>query len=141
MNQSLTALHTKLNWQINELSLHLHATEKESVTVRHQIEELEQQINQTCISPLIINPELEINKLNFLTQQQEKKDELTMILKNHQAVETKLKDKLQRVNTELKMLERYIERERLDHQRQQKKIQENALDEWAIQKRKPYENQ
>lgn len=141
MNQSLTALHTKLTWQINELSLHLHATEKESVTVKHQIEELEQQINQICISPLIINPELEINKLNFLTRQQEKKDELTMILKNHQAVETKLKDKLQRVNTELKILERYIERERLDHQRQQKKIQENALDEWAIQKRTPYENQ
>lgn len=135
MNQSLTALHTKLNWQISELSMHLQVAEKESVAVMQQIEALEQQINQTCISPLIINPELEINKLNFLTQQQERKDELVMILKNHRVVEAKLKEKLQRVNTELKMLERYMEREHLAQQEQQQKIQEKALDEWAIQKR------
>lgn len=135
MNQSLTALMTRLNWQNNELSVHLQAVENESQLVRKQIKDLEEKINQSCISSLIINPDLEINRLNFLTQQQEKKDELLMILKNHQALEQKLKDKLQRVKTELKMLEQYIEREQLLLKEQQIKAQEHMLEEWVLQKR------
>ena len=136
MNQSLTALMTRLTWQNNELSIHLQAAETESQTVLQQIQVLEQKINESCIASVNINPELEINKLNFLTQQQEKKEELLMILKNHQALEAKLKDKLLRIKTELKMLEQYMEREEHAARQHQMKSQENSLEEWVLQKRK-----
>ena len=135
MNQSLNALMTKLNWQQNELTLHVQAAESESLKVVQQLKDLEQKLNQSCVAPLIINPEFEINRLNYITQQHEKKEELEMILKSHQALETKLKDKLQRIKTELKMLEKYLEREKRKQQEQQNKMQEQALDEWVIQKR------
>lgn len=135
MNQSLSALLTRLTWQNNELAIHLQAAEQESLIVMQQIKELEQKIEHSCIPPRIINPELEINKLNFLTQQQEKKEELLMILRNHQALITKLKDKLQRIKTELKMLEQYVEREQQTHNEELLKAQEQALDEWVLQNR------
>lgn len=136
MSQTLTALMTRLNWQNNELSIHLQAAENESRIVMQQIQELEYTINQSCITSMSINPELEINKLNFLTQQQEKKDELVMILKNHQALEAKLKDKLLRIKTEIKMLEQYMEREQQASRQHQIKSQEDALEEWVLQNRK-----
>jgi hypothetical protein len=135
MNQSLSALLTRLTWQNNELAIHLQAAEQESLIVIQQIKELEQKIEHSCIPPRIINPELEINKLNFLTQQQEKKEELLMILRNHQALITKLKDKLQRIRTELKMLEQYVAREQQTHNEELHKAQEQALDEWVLQNR------
>ncbi|CAM2806706.1 hypothetical protein [Legionella worsleiensis] len=136
MSKTLKALMTRLNWQTNEVSLELHNTEHESRMVEQQIKELEQKISQTCITSININPELEINKLNFLTQQQEKKEELQMILKNHQTLEAKLKEKLLRIKTELKMLERYLEREEQTAKKHQVKAQENALEEWVLQQRK-----
>ncbi|KTD35299.1 hypothetical protein Lmor_0746 [Legionella moravica] len=136
MSQTLTALMTRLTWQNNELSIHLQAAEDESRIVMQQILELEHTINQSCITSMSINPELEINKLNFLTQQQEKKDELVMILKNHQALEAKLKDKLLRIKTEIKMLEQYMEREQDASRQHQIKSQEGALEEWVLQNRK-----
>lgn len=135
MNQSLSALMTRLTWQNNELTIHLQAAEQESFIVMQQIKELEQKTEHSCIPPHIINPELEINKLNFLTQQQEKKEELLMILRNHQALITKLKDKLQRIKTELKMLEQYVAREQQTHNEELLKSQEQALDEWVLQNR------
>lgn len=135
MNQSLSALMTRLTWQNNELTIHLQAAEQESLIVMQQIKELEQNLEHSSIPPRIINPELEINKLNFLTQQQEKKEELMMILRNHQAVITKLKDKLQRIKTELKMLEQYTEREQQTLNEQLLKTQEQALEEWVLQNR------
>lgn len=135
MNHSLTALMTKLTWQYNELGAHLQAAERESFKVTQQLQELEQKLNQSCVAPIIINPDFEINRLNFITQQHEKKEELAMNLKTHQTLETTLKDKVQRVKTELKMLEKYLDRERRTQQEQQRKAQEHALDEWVIQKR------
>ncbi|MCL9682636.1 hypothetical protein [Legionella maioricensis] len=141
MNQSLTALMTKLNWQRTELNTHLQSVENESGKVKLQLEELEQKLNQSCVTPFLINPELEINRLNFIAQLNEQKETLGLILKKHQALEIKLKDKLHRTKTELKMLERYLEREQHNQQGQQKKIHEHSLDEWVIQKRNRYENQ
>jgi hypothetical protein len=135
MNQSLNALMTKLNWQKNELELHLQAAESESLKLLEQLKEIEQTLNKSCSTPLIINPEFEINRLNYITQQHIQKEDLGLILKNHQALETKLKDKLQRTKTELKMLEKYLARESLKQIELQNKMQEQALDEWVIQKR------
>lgn len=133
MNQSLSALMTRLNWQKNELTSHLEAAEQESILVSQQIKELEQKIEKACIVPAVINPELEINKLSFLAQQQNKKDELTMIWGNHQILITKLKEKLQRIKIEQKMLEQYRDREHQTNQEQLLKTQEQALEEWVLQ--------
>ena len=73
MNQSLNALMTKLNWQHNELSMHLQAAENESLKVIKQLQELEQKLNQSGVAPLIINPEFEINRLNFIPNSRKKR--------------------------------------------------------------------
>lgn len=135
MNQPLNALMSKLNWQLNELNLHLHESQTQSQSLTAQIQAIDGLINQARPKSLVINPELEMNRLNFMTQEANKKDELSAELKNHQDVESKLKEKIQRVKTELKMLEKYLEREESSHHEQQKKAHDNALDEWVIQKR------
>jgi predicted nucleic acid-binding Zn-ribbon protein len=134
MNQPLNALMRKLNWQLNELNLHLHESQTQSQSLTEQIQEIDDHINQARPKPLVINPDLEMSRLNFMTQEANKKDELSAELKNHQDVESKLKEKIQRVKTELKMLEKYLEREESSHNEQQKKAHDNALDEWVIQK-------
>ncbi len=135
MNQPLNALMRKLNWQLNELNLHLHESQTQSQSLTEQIQAIDDHINQARPKPLVINPDLEMSRLNFMTQEANKKDELSAELKNHQDVESKLKEKIQRVKTELKMLEKYLEREESSHNEQQKKAHDNALDEWVIQKR------
>ncbi|CEG57448.1 hypothetical protein [Legionella fallonii] len=142
MNQSLNALMTKLAWQRNELHTHLHAVDNESIKVKQQLEEIEQQVNQSSTrSSTEINPELEISRLNFITLLQQQKEELMGALKNHQALESKLKDKLQRVMTEIRMLEKYLDREQHSQRKQQEKVQEQHLEEWVIQRRNTYEDQ
>ncbi|MFI4918186.1 MAG: hypothetical protein ACHP65_01370 [Legionellales bacterium] len=134
MNHSLTALMTKLTWQKNELDLHLQAAQMQALQVQQELQKLEHESQQLCVAPLIINPEFEINRLNFTSQQQEKKNQLSMVLKDHSAVEQKLTDKLQRVHTELKMLEKYLHREEQVAKREQQKIQEHAMDEFGLRK-------
>ena len=135
MSHPLQAMMVKLNWQLNELNLHLHEAQRQIQAVEQQIEEIDQHMNQTGLKSLLINPEFEINRLNFITQQQEMKIELITVLKDHHDVEAKLNDKILRVKTELKMLEKYLDREALSQKEQQKKVQDNAMDEWVIQRR------
>lgn len=135
MNQPLNALMSKLNWQLNELNLHLHEAQTQSQSLTNKIQAIDEHLNQARPKSLVINPELEMSRLNFATQEANKKDELITELKNHQDVEDKLKEKIQRVKTELKMLEKYLKREESSHNEQQKKAHDNALDEWVIQKR------
>lgn len=135
MNKSLNALMTKLNWQLNELNLHLHEAQNQIKQLTQQIQAIDEHIDKARMNSLVINPELEISRLNFVTQQQEQKDDLFTALKNHQEVEKKLNDKIQRLKIELKMLEKYMEREAASQKEQQEKTQANAMDEWVIQKR------
>ncbi|USQ13091.1 flagellar FliJ family protein [Legionella lytica] len=134
MNKSLAALMTKLNWQLNELNLQLHEVQNQLEKVRQEMESLDKQIQQAGINSLTINPDFEINRLNFITQRHEKKEELNMALKQHQDTERSVQEKMQRIKTELKMLEKYLEREQTERQEQQKKAENNALDEWVIQR-------
>lgn len=57
-----------------------------------------------------------------------------MTLKQHQDTEQNVEEKMQRIKTELKMLEKYLEREQAELKEQQKKAENNALDEWVIQR-------
>lgn len=135
MNPSLKALMTKLTWQKNELSMQLKAIEEETSSLKQMLFEVEQTLSQASRSSLIINPEFEINRLNFITHHHEHKEQIEHSLKNQAHKELQVKDKIKRVSTELKVLEQYIEREALKaHQVAQKKA-EQAMDEWVIQKR------
>jgi len=135
MNHSLSALMTKLKWQQNDLIAQINILEKQAQIVRQQIQEVEEQIDKASINPLIVLPEFEINRLNFITQQQDKKEGLLATLRNHNALQSTLNAKLHRIKTEINMLEKYLQREDLTHKEQQRKAQDNALDEWIIQKK------
>ncbi len=111
MNKSLTTLMSKLNSQRHELDSNLSAAQHKRQELVYQIQQIEEQINQTGPNSLTINPAIEINRLNFITQQQEKKEAATRELKNNQEIENKLKEKSKRVAMELKMLAHYLERE------------------------------
>lgn len=135
MNPSLNALTTKLNWQLNELHLHLQEAQNQAQAVMQQMQKIDEQIGHAKLNSLLINPDLEINRLNFVMQQQEKKEILAAQMKSHQDLEHKLEEKIQRLKTELKMLEKYMAREELIQKEQQNKAQDNAMDEWVIQKK------
>ncbi|AWN74605.1 hypothetical protein LEAN103870_14145 [Legionella anisa] len=111
MNKSLTTLMSKLNEQLNELNLNVHTVLRKKQEFEQQIQQIEERINQTTPGSLTINPTIEINRLNFITQQQEKKEALILDLKNYQDIENKLKEKIKRVKIELNMLMHYLERE------------------------------
>ncbi|MCW8399926.1 hypothetical protein OQJ26_14125 [Legionella sp. PATHC038] len=111
MNKSLVSLINKLNKQFNDLDLHLHAVQHQKQELEHQIQHIEEQINQIVPNSLSMNPEIEINWLNFLMQQQEKKEAMTLDLKNCQELQSKLHEKITRVKMELKMIEHYLQRE------------------------------
>lgn len=135
MNNTLSALMTKLTWQQDELILHLQTSENKSQELLLQIQKIEQELHDNTFGSLIINPELEINRLNFITQKHKTKDELACILQDQQLLQIKLKDKLQRVKTELKMLEKYLEKQAVAEKIQYLQSQQNAMDEWVLQKR------
>lgn len=122
MNKSLTTLLSKLNSQRNELDSNLSAAQHKRQELEYQIQQIEEQINQTGPNSLIINPAIEINRLNFITQQQEKKEAATRELKNNQEIENKLKEKINRVAMELKMLAHYLEREESNQKEDSKLI-------------------
>ncbi|MCW8471792.1 hypothetical protein OQJ19_14215 [Fluoribacter gormanii] len=111
MNQSLTSLIDKLNRQLRELDLNLFATQFKQHELEQQIQQTKEHINQKSTNSLTINPVTEINWLNFITQQQEKIEAITLDLKNLQDIENKLKDKIKRIKMELKMLANYLERQ------------------------------
>ncbi|CAM3154312.1 Uncharacterised protein [Legionella steigerwaltii] len=113
MNESLSSLINKLNRQFHELDLHLQTVQHQKQELVQQIQQIEKQINQTVPNSLTMNPAVEINWLNFIMQQQEKKEATTLELKNYFALENKLKEKITRVKMELKMIENYLQREEI----------------------------
>ncbi|KTD67895.1 hypothetical protein Lste_1053 [Legionella steelei] len=116
MNESLNILISKLNRQLNEFDVHLHTVRHQKQELELHFQQIEERINQPVSNSLIVNPVSEINWLNFITQQQEKKEVVTLDLKNCQDLENKLEEKITRVQKELKMIEHYLEREEM-HQK------------------------
>ncbi|WP_454781047.1 hypothetical protein [Legionella sp. WA2022007384] len=116
MNPSLTSLIDKLNRQLHELDLDLYSAQCKKQELEEQIQHIEEQVNESTHS-LIVNPVTEISWLNFITQQQEKKEAITLDLKNYQDIENKLKEKIKRTKMELKMLANYLERRPTNQQK------------------------
>ena len=135
MSTSLNALLTQLNWQKNEIALQINIIDKECNQLAQHIEHLDNKLNEVCPRSKIINPELEISRLNFMLQQQEEKRIIAERLKQQEIQKDQLHHKMQRIKTELKMLELYLTRKQQQLQHEQTKAEEFALDEWVLQKR------
>ncbi|MDP3269463.1 MAG: hypothetical protein Q8M40_10490 [Legionella sp.] len=136
MNPSFKALTILLDWQYNDLIGKLYTVQQESLTLQQQILKIETKLNQRTPINSIINPEFEISKFNFFTQQQAQKAELTLLLNEQKKLETTLSDQILQTKRELKLLAKHTEREQLNHKQHQRVTQEKALDEWVIQMRK-----
>ena len=134
-NGSLNALLTKLSWQKIEVSEQLQVAEQECLRLQEEIAALEQQLNYAHMPSKLINPEWEINRLNFNLRVQEQKSVLDASLKEQRELSLVLQNKMQRIKTELKILEQYLSRKTIELGQEQKKQEENALEEWVIQKR------
>lgn len=135
MSKTLQALRTKLTWQNNELHLQVQAAETETQVLHEQIKALQDKINQSCSATKLINPEVEISRMNFMMQQQQEKDDLLLTLKNHRQQEEALKNKVQRIKSELKMLEQYLLKQQQQQQHEHRKAAEHSLEEWVVQKK------
>lgn len=135
MNSPLTALLTQLNWQKNDILFQLNALEKECTYLIQQIEKLDIKLTETFSNSKIINPDLEISRLNYTLQIQEEKRGLAEHLKTQEQQKDKLHNKMQRIKTEMKMLERYFAKKQQQELNEQSKTEELTLDEWALQKR------
>lgn len=135
MSSALNALTTQLTWQKNEVTFELTAAEQEEQALEQQLKEFNLKLAQSSSSSQFINPELEINRMNFVMQLQQQKAEILSLLKAQQELIAKLNEKLQRIKNELKMLERYLERKEELAQRNQRKSEEQSVEEWVLQKR------
>ena len=135
MTPQLQALTTQLNWQKNEVMNQLASIEKEHQALRHEITELEQQLEQNYSRGLVINPELEINRLHFLTHLQEKKLQLQSISNEQQEIISNLGQQIKKIKTELKRLELYLTCQKHEQRLEQRKEEEQAVEEWIIQRR------
>ncbi len=132
MSVALNALMTKLNWKKQELDLALKKVENDSITIIEQMKTIESNLNQSTPKSLMINPELEMNRLNFMMIEQEKIAQLTLALNELNDTKKRIKDSLIRINTERKMLEKYLENKKSDAVKQEQKHQEHRMDEWAL---------
>lgn len=132
MSTSLNALMTKLTWQQQELLTNLQDAESTTHSLKQHIQDLESKINQSTTTMTIINPEFEINRLNFIIQEQEKKEQLHIHLRDNLTLEQQLREKFQRIKTELKMLEKYLQKKQDIQFMKDQKTQEQALEEWAL---------
>jgi hypothetical protein len=135
MSGSLNALLTKLSWQKIEVSEQLHHSEQEGLRLNEDISALNQQLNYAHAPSKLINPDWEINRLNFNLHVQEEKSALEASLKEQQELCEILNQKMLRIKTELKVLEQYLSRKTTELCQEQKKQEEQALEEWVIQKR------
>lgn len=133
MSTSLNALLTQLKWQKNELDQYIRDIEVEQVTLESELSVVVQKINQSYSKSAHINPELEVNKLQFVMQQQQYKDELQAQLKTQDTQKKSLDTQLQRIKTELKMLEKYLLKHQQQQQYKQQKAEEQHLEEWVLQ--------
>lgn len=137
MNKTLDALMTKLNWQLSELGQNLLSIEQQLATLEQQCAEIQQNLVKACAISAFIIPEREIARLHYQMHQQIQHDELNNRKSALLAQQATLNAQKIRLNTELKMLEKYQENQLKNTQRQMMLMQQNFSDEWVLQHREP----
>lgn len=136
MNKGLTALMTKLTWQCNGIDQELQTLSRQLAAIEQQIQEITARVAKASVSPSVIIPEREIAGLHFIMAQQQQLDQLhsnrTELLSQQDSL---LKKKI-RLNTELKMLEKYLENQQKDLDKKELTQRQHQADEWVLQRRK-----
>lgn len=102
MSAPINALLTQLSWEENEVLSCISTAEQKQQSIQHRMHELERALHQSVSSSIIINPELEINRMNFMMQLHQQKDQLHIQLREQQEITIKLQQKMLRIKTELK---------------------------------------
>lgn len=132
MNKTLSALMTKLQWQLNELTQQLLAIDQDMTLVDEKRQLNLNKLFEASATPKFILPEREIAGLHFIMAQQQQLDDLNNQLTTLQSLHNTLSSKKIRLSTELKMLEK--------HQANQLKIkahtaqitEQKKADEWVL---------
>lgn len=135
MNKTLTALMTKIQWQLAGIQQQLQSLEQQISTLDSQLNAAEQKIAGASRTPQVIIPEREIAGLHFIMGQQQIQDDLKANKSELLAQQTTLNSKKLRLDTELNMLEKH-QNNQLEQQRKQALLTEqNNMDEWIVQRR------
>lgn len=132
MSTTLNALKTKLDWQKQELLEGIAQMEHEISSQQQKIKILEQQLDKKTASTGMINPEIEMNRLNFMMMTRETIEHHQLRINDLTDHQNTLRSKLERTHIELKMLEKYLLRSMEEARLKEQKQQEHRLDEWAL---------
>ncbi len=135
MNKTLRSLLTQLEWQRNALNPQLLAIEQQLLNLEKKNQDSQQKIRNSCIIPAAILPEIEVVRLHFILREQQNQDERNVQKTDLESQHRALKLQQIRLNTELKLLEKYQARQRKQQQQQALMIQQNNSDEWILQRR------
>lgn len=135
MNKTLTALTTKLSWQLKEVNQAITDLEQRLQTLQQKLNKLSEQIHQACSIPAIIHPEQEIARLNFIIRSQQTQENLLLEKKEQESQQSQLQTRQLRLNTELKMLEKYLLKQKKKAQLNVLSAEQKEQDEWYLQKK------
>jgi hypothetical protein len=141
MNKTLAALIIKLSWQLKEINLVQEEIIQELTKLHKKLAVTQEKIQQACSIPVIINPEQEISRLNFIVRCQQEYENLSIEKKEFESRQAQLKERQLRLNTELKMLEKYQLKQKKNEQHNALSLEQKEHDELALQRRNNLENQ
>lgn len=135
MNKTLIALMNKLSWQLNEVSQTLQTIINEQANLQEADAELQKQLQKACATTAIIYPEQEITRLHFIMHKQQEREHLKLEMKELEAQQAQLEERKIRLHTELKMLDRYQEKQQEKALANEISQQQNTIDEWVLQRK------
>lgn len=137
MNKTLSALKTKLLWQIQELDQQALRINQALKQLREELLTLRQTVQQACLTPAHLLPEQEVSRLNFMVLKQHEEDQLLIKMKELVAQEDAILLKKLRLDTEMAMLGKHEENQRQAKRKEKSTREQNALDEWVLQQGEP----
>lgn len=135
MNKTLIALMNKLSWQLNEVSQALQTITNEQANLQKTDAGLQKQLQKACATTTIIYPEQEISRLHFIMHKQQQSEHLKLKMKELEAQQAQLEERKIRLHTELKMLDRYQEKQQEKALANEIYRQQNTIDEWVLQRK------
>jgi hypothetical protein len=132
MNNTLRSLASKLSWQINALEQRISIIHQQLTELEIQRQVQQQTISEASAISAIIHPEQEMARLHFLLCEQTKHDHLNASYTALQTEKNELLSKKLRFQTELKQLEKYVDRQDIQRQQQVLLNEQKNTDEWVL---------
>lgn len=140
MSLLIQRLTKQLELNIQDLQIRLFHQQQMREAIIQEIYELQEGLLRAESNSMMINPELENNRLRFILWQQEHHHQL---LKQSQTLlmeEENLRYQIQQEKTHLKALEKHLHRQSAIQKQQQINKEALKLDEWVLQRGAMYES-